>query len=52
MNQATHLNDWPFPPSDVALIADFEAVLVMSLATPEMPCAITAQAAGISGDQQ
>ena len=44
VNQATHLNNCPEPPSDVALIADFEAVLVMSLATPAMPCAATTQA--------
>jgi hypothetical protein len=24
VNQATHLNNWPLPPSEVALIADFE----------------------------
>ena len=44
VNQATHLNNCPEPPSDVALIADFEAVLVMSLATPAMPWAATTQA--------
>src|SRR5271166_1278261 len=41
VNQATHLKSWPEPPSDVALIADFDAVLVMSFATPAMPCAVT-----------
>jgi hypothetical protein len=41
VNQATHLNSWPDPPSKVALIADFEVVLVMSLATPAIPCAMT-----------
>ena len=49
VNQATHLNSWPEPPpsleaADVALIADFDAVLVRSLATPAMPCAPTTQA--------
>jgi hypothetical protein len=44
VNQATHLNNCPEPPSDVALMADFEAVLVRSLATPAMPCAPTTHA--------
>ena len=44
VNQATHLNSWPLPSADVALIADFDAVLVKSLATPAMPCATTTQA--------
>src|SRR5580693_2488704 len=37
VNHATHRNNCPAPPSEVALIADFEAVFVMSLATPETP---------------
>src|SRR5271165_4766445 len=44
VNHATQRNSCPAPPSEVALIADFEAVLVMSLATPEMPCAATTHA--------
>src|SRR5262249_37859298 len=44
VNHATQRNNCPAPPSEVALIADFEAVLVMSLATPEMPWAMTTQA--------
>src|SRR5262249_4410673 len=44
VNQATHRNNWPEPPSDVALIADFEAVLVRSFATPAIPCAATTHA--------
>src|SRR5665213_4159757 len=41
VNHATQRKSCPAPPSEVALIADLEAVLVMSLATPEMPWAIT-----------
>ncbi len=41
---ATHLNNWPAPSADVALMADFDAVLVKSLASPAMPCAATTQA--------
>ncbi len=41
---ATHLNSWPAPSADVALMADFDAVLVKSLASPAMPCATTTQA--------
>ena len=44
VNYATHLNSWPAPSADVALIADFDAVLVKSLASPAMPCATTTQA--------
>ena len=41
---ATHLNSCPAPWADVALMADFDAVLVKSLASPAMPCATTTQA--------
>ena len=48
VNQATHLNNWPAPCSlacaAVTLMADLLAVLVRSLATPQMPCATTTQA--------
>ena len=40
VNHATQRNSWPGAAAEVALIADFEAVLVMSLATPAMPCAV------------
>ena len=43
VNHATHRNNWPAPSAAVALMADFDAVLVTSLATPAMPCAITTQ---------
>ena len=43
VNQATQRNSWPLPSVEVALIADFEAVLVTSLAIPAMPCARTTQ---------
>ena len=48
VNQATHLNSCPLPWSlacaCVTLMADLLAVLVRSLATPQMPCASTTQA--------
>ena len=44
VNQATQRNNCPSRPREVALIADFDAVLVRSLATPAMPCAPTTQA--------
>ena len=44
VNQATHRNNCPLPSAEVALIADFDAVLVRSLATPAMPWAITTHA--------
>ena len=44
VNQATHLKSWPAAAPAVALMADFEAVLVKSLASPAMPCAATTQA--------
>ena len=37
VNQATHRNSCPLPSAEVALIADLEAVLVRSLATPAIP---------------
>jgi len=37
VKKATHLNSCPAPSTDVALIADLEAVLVKSLARPAMP---------------
>ena len=43
VNQATQRNSCPLPSVEVALIADFDAVLVTSLATPAMPCAMTTQ---------
>ncbi len=44
VNQATHRKSWPLPSDEVALIADLEAVLVRSLATPATPCAATTHA--------
>jgi len=38
------LKSWPAPSADVALIADFDAVLVKSFASPAMPWAATTQA--------
>ena len=65
VNQATHLKSWLLPPSSalacacVTLMADLLAVLVRSLATPQMPCATTTQAtdmaavhAGLSSDSR
>jgi hypothetical protein len=57
VNQATHLNSWLLPPSSalacacVTLMADLLAVLVRSLATPQMPCATTTQATDIAAVQ-
>ena len=54
VNHATHLKSWLLPPSSalawacVILMADLLAVLVKSLATPQMPCAITTQATDIA----
>ena len=52
VNHATHLNNWPEPWflawSAVILMADLLAVLVRSLATPQMPCATTTQATDIA----
>ena len=54
VNQATHLNSWPAPCSwacaEVTLMADLLAVLVKSLATPQMPCASTTQATDMATD--
>jgi hypothetical protein len=44
VNHATQRNSWPLPSAEVALMADLDAVLVTSLATPAMPCATTTQA--------
>ena len=56
VNQATHLKSWP-PPwffawSAVILMADLLAVLVRSLATPQMPCASTTQATDIEASMR
>lgn len=52
VNQATHLKSWPepwfFAWSAVILMADLLAVLVKSLATPQMPCATTTHATDIA----
>ena len=44
VNHATHLKSCPLPSALVALIADFDAVLVRSFATPAIPCAPTTHA--------
>ena len=44
VNQATHLKSWPEPSAAVALMADFDAVLVKSFARPAIPWAATTQA--------
>ena len=44
VKKATHLNSWPEAVPAVSLMADLLAVLVRSLATPQMPCAPTTQA--------
>ena len=44
VNQAIQRNKLPEPAVAVSLIADFDAVLVRSLATPDTPCATMAQA--------
>ena len=55
VNQATHLKSWPEPwlcaRSAVILMADLLAVLVRSLATPQMPCATTTQATDMAAVQ-
>ncbi len=51
VNQATHRKSCPLPSAEVALIADFEAVLVRSLATPAMPWAITTHATDAAAPQ-
>ncbi len=58
VNQATQRNSWLLPSTEVILMADLEAVLVMSLATPATPCAATTQItdtaaphAGLSSDR-
>ena len=52
VNQATQRNNWPAPCSlacaCVTLMADLLAVLVKSLATPQMPWASTTQATDIA----
>ena len=42
VNHATQRNNWPAPPSALALMADFDAVLVRSLAMPATPSATEA----------
>src|SRR3990167_9097161 len=57
VNQATHLKSWLLSWSSalacacVILMADLLAVLVRSLATPQMPCATTTQATDIAAVQ-
>ena len=43
VNHATQRNNCPASPSEIALMADLDAVLVRSLATPAIPCAVTTQ---------
>ena len=50
VNQATHLKSWPAPSALVALMADLEAVLVKSFASPAMPCAATTHATASAAD--
>ena len=49
VNQATQRNNWPGSPLAVSLMADFDAVLVRSLATPQSPCASTTQTTDSAG---
>ena len=49
VNHATQRNRVPDAAAAVSLIADFEAVLVRSLATPDKPCAATTQATDTTG---
>ena len=50
VKKATHLNSWPEASPAVALMADLLAVLVRSLATPQMPCAPTTHATDSATD--
>ena len=40
VNHDTHLNKIPFPSPETIFIADFDDVLEISFAMPDMPCAI------------
>jgi hypothetical protein len=51
VKKAAHLKSWPEALPAVSLIADLLAVLVRSLATPQMPCASTTQATDIAAVQ-